>query len=128
MALKARARLFGHLLALGEDLIVEHVRVAALLAKILGKRVAGPHRLQARIFFDLRLRDDRARIGFGWSARLGLTAAEAGAHLIDRSFVIVVLQRKVLAPHGGIFGIVGQLDHAIKRITRLLFALEDIHQ
>ena len=58
VALKARAGLFGHLLALGEDLVVEHVSVTALLAKIFGKRVAGPHRLQTRIFFDLRLRDD----------------------------------------------------------------------
>jgi len=29
-------------------------------------------------------------------------------------------------PHGGIFGIVRKLDHPIKRIARLLLALEDI--
>ena len=128
VALNAGAGLFGDLLALGEHLVVEHVGVAALLAKIFGKRVAGPHRLQARIFLDLRLRDDRARIGLGRRARLGFAAAEAGAHLIHRAFVVVVLQRKVLAPHRRIFRVVGQLDDAIKRIARLLFALEDIHQ
>ena len=128
VALKAGAGLFGDLLALGENLVVEHVRVAALFAKIFRERVAGPHRLQARVFFDLRLRDDRARIGLGRRARLGFAAAEAGAHLIHRPFVVVVLQRKVLAPYRGIFGVVGQLDDAIKRIARLLFALEDIHQ
>ena len=128
VALNARAGLLDHLLALGEGLVVEHVSVAALLAKILGKRVTGPHHLQTRVFFDLRLRDDRARIGLRRRARLGFAAAVAGAHLIHRPFVVVILQRKVLAPHRGIFGIVGQLDHAIKRIARLLFALEDIHQ
>ena len=128
VALKACAGLFGDLLALGEGLVVEHVGVAALLAKIFRKRVPGPHHLQTRVFFDLRLRDDRARIGLGRRARLGFAAAEARAHLIHRAFVVVVLQREVLAPYGGIFGIVGQLDHAIERIARLLFALEDIHQ
>ena len=128
VALNARAGLFGHLLALGEDLIVEHIRVAALLAKIFGKRVSRPHHLQARIFLDLRLGDDRARIGLGRRTRLGFAAAETGAHLIHRAFVVVILQRKVLAPHRRIFRVVGQLDDAIKRIARLLFALEDIHQ
>ena len=91
---------FSHLLALGKGLIVEHVGVAALFAKILGKRVAGPHRLQARIFFELRLGDDRARIGLGRRVRQRFAAAEAGAHLVDRASIVVVLQRKVLAPHG----------------------------
>ena len=128
VALKARAGLFGHLLAFGEDLIVEHVSVAALFAKIFGKRIAGPHRLQARIFLNLRLGDHRAWIGLGRRTRLRFAAAEAGAHLIHRAFVVVILQRKVLAPHRRVFGVVGQLDDAIKRVTRLLLALEDIHQ
>ena len=51
VAVDAGARLLGDLLALGEGLVVEHVGVAALLAEILGERVAGPHRLQARVFF-----------------------------------------------------------------------------
>ena len=111
-----------------KSLVVEHVSVTALLAKIFGKRVAGPHRLQARIFFDLRLRDYGARIGLGRRARLGFAAAEAGAHLIHRPFVVVILQRKVLAPDRRVFRVVRQLDYTIKRITRLLLALEDIHQ
>ena len=45
VALNARAGLLDHLLAFGEDLVVEHVSVAALLAKIFGKRVSGPHHL-----------------------------------------------------------------------------------
>ena len=128
VALNAGAGLFDHLLALGVRLVVEHVSVAALLAKIFGKRVSGPHHLQTRIFLDLRLGDDRARIGLGRRARLGFAAAVAGAHLIHRPFVVVILQRKVFAPDRRVFGIVGQLDHPIKRIARLLFALEDIHQ
>jgi hypothetical protein len=53
VAVDARAGLFDHLLAFGEGLVVEHVRMPALLAKVFGKRVTRPHRLQARIFFDL---------------------------------------------------------------------------
>ena len=117
-----------HLLALGESLIVEHVSVAALLAKIFGKRVAGPHHLQTRVFFNLRLGNHRARVGFRRRVRPHFAAAVARAHLIHRPFVVVILQRKVLAPYRWIIRVVGQLDHAIKRIARLLLALEDIHQ
>jgi hypothetical protein len=53
MALNTGPGLFGHLLAFGEDLVVEHISVATLFAKIFGKRVSGPHDLQARVFFDL---------------------------------------------------------------------------
>ena len=53
------------LLALGEGLVVEHVGVAALLAEVRGEGVAGPHRLEARVLLEPRLRDDRARIGVG---------------------------------------------------------------
>jgi hypothetical protein len=38
------------------------------------------------------------------------------------------LQRKILAPHGGIVHVVGQLDHPIKRIARFLPTLKDIHE
>ncbi len=53
VALNARTGLFDHLLPLGESLIVEHVSMPALFAKILGKGVAGPHHLQTRVFLDL---------------------------------------------------------------------------
>ena len=53
MALNASARLLDHLYALGVRLVVEHVSMAALLAKIFGKRVSGPHDLQPRVFLDL---------------------------------------------------------------------------
>ena len=43
---------WDHLLAFGEDLVVEHVSVAALLAKIFGKGVSGPHHLQTRVFLN----------------------------------------------------------------------------
>jgi hypothetical protein len=57
VALNARAGLFNHLLAFGKGLIVKHIGVAALLAKIFGKRVSCPHHLQARVFLNLRLSD-----------------------------------------------------------------------
>ena len=63
VAVHARAGLLRRLLALGERLVVEHVGVAALLAEIHRERVAGPHRLQPRIFLEARLRDNRSRIG-----------------------------------------------------------------
>jgi hypothetical protein len=78
------------------------------------------------VFFDLRLRNDRAWISFRRGTRQGFAAAEAGAHLIHRAAIVVVLRRKILAPHSGIFGIVRKLDHPIERIARLLLALEDI--
>ena len=55
VAMHARAGLLGRLLAFGEGLVVEHVGVTALLAKIFGERVSGPHRLQPRVLFDPRL-------------------------------------------------------------------------
>ena len=61
VAVDAGAGLLGRLLALGERLVVEHVGVAALLAEVHREGVAGPHRLQARILLEPRLRDDRAR-------------------------------------------------------------------
>jgi hypothetical protein len=74
------------------------------------------------------LGDHRAWVGFGRRTRLGLAAAEAGAYLVHRPFVIVILQRKILAPYRWVFRVVGQLNHAIKRIARLLLALEDVHE
>ena len=99
VAVHARARLLHDVLPLGERLIVEHVGVAALLAEIRRERIARPHRLQPRILFEPRLRDDRARIDAGRRARHRLAAAVPRAHLIDGAPVAVVLQRKVLAPH-----------------------------
>jgi hypothetical protein len=61
--MQTRAGLLRDLLALGVSLIVEHEGVPAFFAEIFREGVARPHRLQARIFLDPRLRDDRARIG-----------------------------------------------------------------
>ena len=69
MTVHARARLLHDGLPLGERLIVQHVRVAALLAEILRERVSRPHRLQPRILLESRLRDDRSRIDAGRRAR-----------------------------------------------------------
>jgi len=63
VALNAGTGLFDDLHPLGESLIVEHVSVPALLEKILGKSVSGPHDLQTRVFLILRLGNHRARIG-----------------------------------------------------------------
>ena len=52
VAVQAGARLLRDLLPLGVGLVVEHVGVAALLAEILRERVAGPHRLQARVLLE----------------------------------------------------------------------------
>ena len=61
--MQAGAGLLRRLLALGVSLVVEHEGVPALFAEILREGVARPHRLQARILLDARLRDDRARVG-----------------------------------------------------------------
>ena len=67
----AGARLLEVLHALGVGLVLEHVRVTALLTEIGGERVARPHRLQPGIFFEARLRDDRSRVGFGGATAAG---------------------------------------------------------
>ena len=126
VAVHACAGLLGDLLALGERLVVEHVGVAALLAKVGRERVAGPHGFQARVLFEPRLRHDRPRIGAGRRARDRLAAAVPGSHLIDRPPIAVVLQGEVLAPDLRILRVVGQLDDAEERIARFLLALEDV--
>ena len=63
VAIHAGAGLLHHHLALGEGLILEHVGVAAVLAEVGGEGIALPHRLEADVVFDFRVRDDRARIG-----------------------------------------------------------------
>ena len=98
VAMQARAGLLRRLLALGVSLVVEHEGVPAFLAKILREGVAGPHRLQARILLDARLRDDRARVGLRRRARLGFAAAVTRALLVDGAAVVIVLQREILAP------------------------------
>ncbi len=50
------------LLPLGEGLVVQHVGMPAPLAIVRGKRISRPHRLQPRIFLQLRARHHRARI------------------------------------------------------------------
>ena len=120
MTVDTGARLLGDLLPLGERLVVQHVGVAALLAKILRERIASPHGLEPRILFEPRLRDDRARIDLRRRPRHRLAAAVA-CPLPDRlSAGTVVLQRKVLAPDGRILGVVGQLDDAVRTDFGLL--------
>ena len=124
VAMQARAGLLRRLLALGVSLVVEHEGVPAFFAEILREGVAGPHRFQARILLDARLRDDGARVGLGRRARLGFAAAVARALLVHGAAVVIVLQREILAPDRGVFGVVGQFDDAEERIPRLLLALE----
>jgi hypothetical protein len=125
VAMQAGARLLHHILALGVGLVIEHEGVAALLAEILRKGVAGPHRLQARVFLEARLGHDRARVGLGRRAWLGFASAVARALLVDGAPIVVVLQGKILAPDGRVDGFLGELHHAKERIPRLLFTLDD---
>src|SRR5688572_13702589 len=52
MTMQARARLWRGLLPLGENLVVEHICVTALLAKILRESVTGPELDEARILLE----------------------------------------------------------------------------
>ena len=80
VAIQARARLLRRLLALGVSLVVEHEGVPAFLAEILRESVTRPHRFQARILFEARLRDDRARVGLRGRARHRFAPAVTRAH------------------------------------------------
>src|SRR5262245_64218376 len=102
--------------------------MAAFFAEIARERVARPHHFQSRVFFELGLRDDRARVGLRGRVWQSLAAAVPRSHLINRALVIVVLQREVLAPDGGVFSLVCQFHYAIERVSRLLLALEDVDE
>ena len=128
VAVQAGARLLRHVLALGVHLVVEHVGVAALLAKVDGKGIAGPDGLEPRVLLEPLARDDRTGIGLSRGALDSLAAAVARAHLIHRAQVEVVLLREVLAPDGGIVDRVVDLDHAEERVARLLLAFEDVDE
>jgi hypothetical protein len=56
------------------------------------------------------------------------TSAILRPHLIDRPAVTVVLQWKVLSPECRIIRFFGELDDAIKWISRFLFVLKDRNQ
>ncbi|MNS78651.1 hypothetical protein D3C72_1122740 [compost metagenome] len=128
VAMQTGAGLLGGVLALGEDLVFEHVGVAALLAEVLREGVARPHDLEARILFQPRLRDHRAGVRLGGGARHGLGPAVLGAGLVDGAHVAVVLEREVAAPDGGVHGLVGQLDHLLEGGAGLVLALGDVHE
>jgi hypothetical protein len=128
VAVQARAGLLHDLLPLGVGLVEEHVRVAALLAEVLGERVARPHDLQARVFLEPRLGHDRAGIRLRRRVRDGLAAAEARAHLVDGAHVAVELHREVLSPLHGIDRVLVQRHDAVERVPGLGLALEDVHQ
>ncbi len=128
MTVHAGAGLLHDVLPLGERLVLEHVGMAALFAKVDRERIPGPHRLQPRILFEARLRHDGPWIRFGGRARHGFAPAIAGAHLVHRLAVAVVLHGEVLAPHRWIGRLVVQLHDAVERIPRFLLAREDVHQ
>jgi hypothetical protein len=115
-------------LSLGKRLILQHIGVPAILPEISGECVSCPHSLQPRVLFETRLGDDRARICSGRSARNRFAAAEAGSHLVDGLPVAVVLHGEVLAPDHRIFGLVGELDHAVEGVPGLLLTLHDVDE
>ena len=129
VAVQARARLLGDLLPLGERLVVEHVRVAALLAEVLREGVAGPHRPQPRVLLEPRLRDDRARIGRGrrvrHAPRCRRSACAAGRRCAG--------SRRTGAGSScprspGRRSCRSSSTTRIERVARLLLALEDVHE
>ena len=128
VAVEARARLLRHVLAFGEGLVLEHVGVPALLAEVDRKRVARPHRPEARILGEPRLGHHRAGIGRRRRARHRFAPPVARAYLVHGAAVAVVLEREVLAPHRRILGVVAKLDNPVEGIPRLLLALEDVDQ
>src|SRR5262245_43031666 len=106
--MEAGSWLFRRLLTLRISLVIEHVRVSALLPEILCESVARPHRLQTRIFLEARLRNHRARIDLARRTRLRLAAAEPCALLVHRASIGIVLHREVLSPDRGIFRFFGE--------------------
>ena len=126
--MEARSRLFRDALPLRELLVVEHVRMPTLLAEVLRERVASPEVAKPRVLLQARLRDHGARIRLTRRVRLALAPAVARAHLVDRLPVVVVLQRKVLAPDGRVVDGVVERDHAVERRSRLLLPSEDVRE
>ena len=129
VAVHAGAGLFDDLLAFGERLIVEHKGVAALFAEVFRRRHNPPTSFSSagllRSWTARRRSADRPASA---CAANGFAAAVARADLIDRAFVIVVLQRKVLAPDCRVIGFISQFDDAIKRIAAFLLALENVDE
>src|SRR4051794_26105038 len=103
--MEASPRLRRDLLPLRVSLIVEHVRVPAFLAKILREGIARPHGLQARVLLESGLSDNRARVGLGRRARLRFAPSITRDLLVHGAAVVIVLQRKVLPPYRGVFGL-----------------------
>ena len=54
MTVDACAGLLRNLLAFGERLILQHIRVTAFFPEVFRKRITGPHDFQPRIFFESR--------------------------------------------------------------------------
>jgi hypothetical protein len=127
MAVQACAGRVG-LLAFGERLVLKHVGVAAALAIVLGEGVAGPHGLEARIFFQLGTGDDRTRICIGGRARQGFAAAVLGANLVNGAEVEVVLHGEIFSPDCRVGHGVIEFDDAVKGVPRFLLALKDIDE
>ncbi len=124
----AGAGLGHHLLPFGKRLVVQHERVAPLFAEVGGKGVSTPHGLEPRIFFQPGLGHDGAGVGLCGGTLHGFAAAEARPDLVYGAQVAVVLERKVLAPHGRIVDLIGQFNHAEERVACFLLALKNRHQ
>ena len=128
MAVEAGAGLCGHPLALGEDLVAQHVRVAPLLPEVLSEGIAGPHLHQPRILLQAALGDHLPRVDRRGGPWRRLAAAVAGVDHVHRLSVVVVLLGKVPTPHRGVHCRVRQLDDAVERVPRLLLSLDDCRQ
>jgi hypothetical protein len=100
--------------------------MSAFLTKVDGERIAIPHRLESRVFFEPGLRSDRTRIGVRRSFMNGLAAAIPRPLLIDRSQITVILEREILAPDGRVVGVVVELYDAEERIAGLVLSLDDV--
>src|SRR5687767_1870760 len=107
------ARLLSHALALGEDLILEHVSMPARFATVDGKRIAGPNGLEARIFFELGTRYHRTRISLAGRAGQGFAPPKTRPYLIGGAPVTVVLQREVFPPDRRVYRLIRQLNHTV---------------
>jgi len=126
MTVQARPGLSRDDLPPRKDLVAQHVRMPPFFPEILRKRIAGPELAQPRVLLQARLRNDRPRIGVCGYVRNALTTSVARALHVDRSQILIVLDREVLSPGRRIGRGVGQLDDPVEGIECLALALHDI--
>ena len=128
VAVQAGARLLGHVLPLREDLVLEHVGVAAFLTIVHREGVACPHPPQLGDQVQLLPRRDGTRVVAVELAGHGLASPEPRALHVHGREIGVVLEREVLAPKGRVLGVVCQLDHPKEGVAGLLLSLHDVQQ